>query len=104
MAFSHPPRDGPGRPESARWRRRAAWAIGWVFGLAVLGNGVFSLFAGYWGWGVLLPLLSLIYIPPAYALVRDRLGVSVPRWLKAVLGFLVTWMNLAVGAVGEIYL
>lgn len=104
MALSSPSRGGPGRSGTAPRRRRAARAVGWLFGLAVLGNGVFSLFAGYWGWGVLLPLLSLIYIPPAYALVRDRLGVSVSWQLKAALGFLVTWMNLAVGAVGEIYL
>ncbi len=104
MALSPLSRGGPDQPEDARWRRRATWFVGWIFGLAVLGNGVFSLLAGYWGWGVLLPPLSLVYIPPAYALVRDRLGVSVPWWLKTALGFLVTWMNLAVGAVGEIYL
>jgi len=53
--------------------------------------------------GVALLMLSVIYCPPANAFLKKRLGISIPYFLKIIVGLLIVWLTLAEGAIVEGY-
>ncbi|MDQ3229781.1 MAG: hypothetical protein M3Q13_08640 [Pseudomonadota bacterium] len=74
---------------------------GWLFGLLLLGIGIANLVLVHpvpaLGYG----LVSLVYLPPAGAALRDRFGVSVPVVVKVVLAMIVIMFTLGVSDLGD---
>lgn len=72
--------------------------ISWLFGIAVFAIGVINTFWGNDpGFGVFLVLLSFVYFPPVTAMIKERLGFSIPRIAKIILGIFIIWAALGVG-------
>jgi hypothetical protein len=72
--------------------------ISWIFGIAVLTVGVINIFWGNdLGFGVFLVLLSLVYFPPVNAMIRKRIGFSIPLVVKILLGAFIIWASMGVG-------
>lgn len=75
--------------------------IGWVFGTIVLAIGVLNLFFVHPVPGIVYLLLSLIYFPPADAVLRRSFGFAVPRVLKIILGVVIIMFTLGVSDLGD---
>ena len=74
---------------------------GWLFALLLLGIGIANLLlvhpvpaAGY-------GLVSLVYLPPARAALKDRFGLSIPVVVKVALAIVVVMFTLGVSDLGE---
>ncbi|GAB3171497.1 hypothetical protein [Telluribacter humicola] len=76
--------------------------ISWSFGFLFFAIGVINTF---WGndplFGVFIVLLSFIYFPPVAALIREKTGISIPGFLKILLGFFIIWAALGVGELAD---
>lgn len=73
-------------------------AISWLFGVFVVALGVINTFWGNDpGFGIFLLLLSLVYFPPTYALIRAKTGFPIPLVGKIFLGAFIIWAALGVG-------
>jgi hypothetical protein len=78
--------------------------ISWLFGSAVLINGVLNMFWGNdFALGAAFVLLSLIYFPPVNSYLKKRFGFSFSPFLKILLAALILWITGAVGAIAEGY-
>ena len=78
--------------------------ISMIFGIAVFVNGLLNLFWGNdFGLGVAFILLSFIYFPPTNSFLKKRFDFSISYIVKIVLGILIIWVTLAVGALAEGY-
>lgn len=82
------------------------WTIvSWIFGSAVLANGVLNLFWGNdLGLGLIFILLSFVYFPPINDLIKNGIGLSIHYIVKIVLGIMLIGITLTVGALAEGYL
>ena len=89
---------------SAGVRRRAMAAdpVGWLFGLLVLGIGVANLLLVHPVPAIGYALASLVYLPPANALLRRRLGVAIHPLAKVALGIAIVMFTLGVSDLGDI--
>lgn len=74
---------------------------GWLFGLLLLGIGIANLVLVHpvpaLGYG----LVSLVYLPPAGAVLKDRFGVSIPIAVKIALAVVVVMFTLGVSDLGD---
>ena len=77
--------------------------ISWVFGVAFFALGVLNMFLVHPVPGVFYLLLSLIYFPPANAVLKERLDFSIPLVVKVLLGLVVIWFTLGVSDLAEIF-
>lgn len=78
--------------------------INWIFGIAVFADGVLNLFWGNdFGLGVAFVFLSFIYFPPTNTFLKKKFDFSISYIVKIVLGIIVIWITLAVGALAEGY-
>ena len=74
--------------------------INWLFGIVVLAIGIINTF---WGndpfFGYFLVLLSFIYFLPVNDILRNTIGLSIPKMgvVKIVLGILIIWAAIGVG-------
>ena len=73
-----------------------------IFGLAVFAIGVLNLVLVHRVPGVAGLLLSLAYLPPARAALRQRFGISVPLAARILLGLAVVWFTLGVSDLGDL--
>ncbi|NUO02226.1 MAG: hypothetical protein HUU01_16605 [Saprospiraceae bacterium] len=71
---------------------------GWVFGIAFMAIGLINTF---WGndslFGVFIVLLSFVFLPPVHAIVKNKIGFSIPVIAKIALGIFIVWASLGVG-------
>lgn len=80
------------------------YTISWLFGMAIFTNGVLNVLRGNDpGLGVSFIILSFIYIPSVNSWLKKEFGFSIQSILQIVLGILITWKSLAVGAISEGY-
>lgn len=78
------------------------WTIGaWAFGLLVILIGVLNLFLVHPVPGIAYLLISLVYLPPANAYTRKKLGFSFPVIIKIVLGIVLLMFTLGVSDLGD---
>lgn len=80
---------------------RTSPLINWLFGLPVFAIGVLNLLFVHPVPGMVGLLLSLVYFPPANALLRQRTGFSIPPAVKIILGIIVIWFTLGVSDLGD---
>ena len=72
--------------------------ISWLFGTAVLAVGLINTFWGNDpGFGIFIVLLSFVYFPPVNAVIREKIGFSIPPIVKIVLSIFIIWASLGVG-------
>ena len=72
--------------------------ISWLFGTAVLAVGLINTFWGNDpGFGIFIVLLSFVYFPPVNAVIREKIGFSIPLIVKIVLSIFIIWASLGVG-------
>lgn len=74
---------------------------GWVFGLMVLGIGVANLLWVHPVPAAAYTLVSLVYLPPASAALKDKFGFSIPAVVKVILGVVVVMFTLGVSDLGD---
>ena len=74
---------------------------GWAFGLLVMIIGVLNLFLVHPVPGSVYLLLSLVYLPPANAIFRKRLGFPIPLVVKLALGIVIILFTLGVSDLGD---
>ena len=74
---------------------------GWLFALLVLGIGVANLLLVHPVPAVGYGFVSLVYLPPANAALKDRFGVSIPMFVKVVLAIVVVMFTLGVSDLGD---
>ncbi len=76
----------------------AGTLISWIFGIGFFAIGTVNTFWGNDpGFGVFLLTLSLVYFPPANAILTHRFGFAIPGIVKIVLGIFIIWASLGVG-------
>jgi hypothetical protein len=75
--------------------------IGWIFGIIVLTIGVLNLFLVHPVPALFYLLLSLVYFPPANAVLRKRFGFSIPLAVKIVLSIFIIMFTLGVSDLGD---
>ena len=75
--------------------------IGWAFGTLVFAIGVANVFLVSPIPGAVYLLLSLVYFPPATSLLKEKLGISIPRAVKILLGVFILWFTLGVSDLGD---
>ncbi|MEJ2596381.1 MAG: hypothetical protein P8100_14930 [bacterium] len=81
-----------------------SYIISWLFGIAVFIDGILNLYRGNDpGLGVAFLVLSFVYYPPVNDFISKRFGLSIHYLIKIVLGILIIWVTLAVGAIAEGY-
>ncbi|MCX2680372.1 hypothetical protein OOZ15_10505 [Galbibacter sp. EGI 63066] len=79
--------------------------LGWLFGMYIFAHGVLNILVGNdRDFGIGLLLLSFIYFPPVNAFIKRKLGFLIPNIAKIIIGLLVIWVTLAVGAYAEGYM
>lgn len=82
-----------------RW---TVWYVsGWVFGLVIFIVGILNMFLVHLVPGVAYLLLSLVYLPPANAFVKQWLNLSVPLVIKIILGIVLIMFTLGVSDLGD---
>lgn len=80
----------------------ASTIINWIFGVVFLVIGLLNMILVHPVPGVFYFLLSLIYFPPISAVVKKKIGLAIPFWIKVILGLVILWGTLAVGDLAEI--
>lgn len=71
------------------------------FGGVVFAIGMLNLLLVHPVPGVVGLLLSLVYFPPANAVLEARTGLSIPLAVKVMLGVAVIWFTLGVSDLGD---
>ena len=77
--------------------------VSWTFGILFIVIGLLNAFLVHIVPGIFYLLLSFVYFPPAIALVRKRLGFSIPFAIRIILGLVILWGTLAVGDLAEMF-
>ncbi|WP_242928654.1 hypothetical protein [Pontibacter vulgaris] len=75
--------------------------ISWVFGILVLVVGVLNIVLVHPVPGIVYLLLSLVYLPPATAWFRQKLGFQIPIVVKLILGIVIFMFTLGVSDLGD---
>jgi len=78
------------------------WNIsGWLFGLVILAVGLLNIFLVHPVPGIVYLLLSLVYFPPANAILQKKFGFSIPLVFKIILGIFLFMFTLGVSDLGD---
>lgn len=80
-----------------------SYIISWMFGIVFLVIGVLNVLLVHPVPGVLYLLISVIYFPPANAILERKLGFSIPFVVKVILAIIILWGTLAVGDLAEMF-
>lgn len=75
--------------------------ISWIFGITVFAVGILNIFLVHLVPGVVYLVLSLIYLPPANAVFKKKLGFSIPIAVKIILGIFIIMFTLGVSDLGD---
>lgn len=75
--------------------------ISWIFALLVLTIGILNVFLVHPVPGIVYLLLSLVYFPPANALLWEKAGLSIPIAVKIILGVIIIWFTLGISDLGD---
>lgn len=75
--------------------------FGWTFAVLLLAVGVANLLLVHPVPAAAYGLASLVYLPPVDALLRARLGFSIPSAAKIVLGIAIVAFTLGVSDLGD---
>jgi hypothetical protein len=75
--------------------------FGWLFGIAVLVVGILNLILVHPVPGVVYLLLSLVYLPPANAILKQSLCFRIPLVVKIILGIIIFMFTLGVSDLGD---
>ena len=76
--------------------------ISWLFALVVLSIGIANVLWVHPVPGIVFLLLSLVYFPPANALLWEKTGFTIPLAVKIILGVVIIWFTLGVSDLGDI--
>jgi len=74
----------------------------WIFGIVFFLIGVLNVILVHPVPGIFYLVLSLVYFPPITAIIKKKLGFSIPFSIKVILGLIILWGTLAVGDLAEI--
>lgn len=77
--------------------------ISWLFAISIFAIGVMNVFLVHPVPGIIYLLLSSVYFPPVNAILRIRLGISVPVVVKAIMGIVIIWFTLGVSDLAEMF-
>lgn len=75
----------------------------WIFGLLFVTIGVLNLLLVHPVPGFFYIVLSIIYLPPIYAVLSQKAGFTINNILKIILALLILWGTLAVGDLMELF-
>lgn len=82
--------------------RPTVWSIGgWLFGLVVVTVGVLNMVLVHPVPGVAYLLISLVYLPPANAYLKRKLGFAIPLLVKIILAIVLFFFTLGVSDLGD---
>jgi uncharacterized membrane protein YidH (DUF202 family) len=76
-------------------------AVEWLFAALLLVVGVANLLFVHPVPALGYALVSLVYLPPATAVLRDRFGISIHPVAKFVLGIVIVMFTLGVSDLGD---
>ena len=72
--------------------------VSYLFGIAVFATGLINTFWGNDpGFGIFLLILSVIYFPPANALLKEKTNFSIPSIVKVLVGIFIIVAAFGVG-------
>lgn len=74
---------------------------GWLFGVLLIGIGVANLLLVHPVPAIGYGLVSLVYLPPVGAVLKERFGMSIPVVVKLVLAIVVVMFTLGVSDLGD---
>lgn len=77
------------------------YVFGWIVGLLVVAVGVLNLILVHLVPSLGYFLLSLVYLPPANAKLKERFGFTIPLVLKIILGVVLFMFTLGVSDLGD---
>lgn len=75
--------------------------ISWMFGLLVFVTGIAHVLLVHPVPGIVYLLFSLVYFPPGNALLKERIGFSIPAVVKIILGIGLLMFTLGVSDLGD---
>lgn len=75
--------------------------ISWLFALIVIAIGLANLIWVHPVPAIIYLLIALLYIPPANAIVKERLGLAIPSAIKIILGIILMMFTLGVSDLGD---
>ena len=76
--------------------------IGWVFATLVFAIGIANLLWVHPVPGIAYLLLSLVYFPPANAMLKEKTGFAIPKIVKVGLGIIIIMFTLGVSDLGDL--
>lgn len=72
--------------------------LGIAFGIIAMVIGLINM---GWGndpfFGIFISLLSLIYFPPVFSIIKKMTGISIPIFIRILVGVFILWASLGVG-------
>ncbi len=74
---------------------------GWLFGLLLIGIGIANLLLVHPVPAIGYGLVSLVYLPPVGAVLKDRFGVSIPVVVKIAVAVILVMFTLGVSDLGD---
>lgn len=74
---------------------------GWIFGAIVFTIGIMNLFFVHAVPGNVFLLLSFIYFPPVSKYLQEQFRLSIPGFVKIILGIAILWFTLGVSDLGD---
>jgi cbb3-type cytochrome oxidase subunit 1 len=77
------------------------YIAGWLFGLLIIVIGILNLVLVHPVPAVAYFILSLLYLPPANALLKAWFGFTMPVVLKIALGVVIVMFTLGVSDLGD---
>jgi hypothetical protein len=75
--------------------------FGWAFGLLLVAIGIANMILVHPVPGIVYLLVSLIYLPPTNALLKEKTGLSIPMLVKVALGIVIIMFTLGVSDLGD---
>jgi len=80
------------------------WNIfNWILFVVLASLGVLNMIFVHIVPGLIYLLISLIYLPYAINLIKNKIGFSIPIFIKIILAILVLWFTLGVGDLMELF-
>ena len=79
------------------------WNIfNWILFVVFASLGVLNMIFVHIVPGLIYLLISLIYLPYAINLIKNKIGFSIPIFIKIILAILFLWLTLGVGDLMEL--
>lgn len=75
--------------------------IGWGLGLLIFAIGIMNLLWVHPVPASICILISLFYFPPITALLKQKMGISIPLAVKIILAIVIVWFTLGISDLGD---